>query len=196
MNAPRDHKAAYARRQGRARALGFSGYRQLRAAGGAAVARVNNLTSWKALPAEAQLSRDAALRVVSEMRATGLPIAVVAAKNGDASPDSVRFWAAQALTGRTDGATATAADRLFRPMRLLTGDGTIAVEIRGSRAAATIGGYWNAVHHYLATGDTGPLQRYQGKRVGGVVLVTDPNVIEHVAHIGELSFESIYAAAA
>jgi hypothetical protein len=81
-------------------------------------------------------------------------------------------------------------------MRLLTGDGTVAVEVRGSRAAATVGGYWNAVHHYLATGDTRPLARYEGKRVGGVLLVTDPDVIEHVAHIGELSFESIYAAAA
>jgi hypothetical protein len=38
---PRDYKAAYARRQARARALGFSGYRQLRAAGGTAVARLN-----------------------------------------------------------------------------------------------------------------------------------------------------------
>ena len=191
----RDHKAAYARRQERARNLGFRSYGQLRAAGGTAIGRVNSLAGWKALPPEAQQSRDTALRVVSEMRANGLKLSLAANKHG-ATPDSVQFWAGPALTNRTNQATATAADRLYRPMRLLTADGTIAVDVRGSRVAATIGGYWNAVHHYLATGDTRPLQRYEGKRVGGVLLVTDPGVIEHVAHIGELSFESIYAAAA
>jgi hypothetical protein len=192
---PRDYKAAYARRQERARTLGFRSYSQLRAAGGTAIARVNSLTAWKALPSVAQQSRDSALRVVSEMRATGLKLTLAANKHG-VTPDEVRFWAGPALTSTTNQATARPADRLYRPMRLLTPDGTIAVDVRGSRVAATIGGYWNAVHHYLATGDTRPLQRYEGKRVGGVPLVTDPDVIEHVAHIGELSFESIYAAAA
>ncbi len=198
MTAPRparDHRAAYARRQERARALGFGNYRQLRAAGGTAIARLTNLNAWKRLPAEAQQSRDTALRVLSEMRATGQPLSSAAAKH-TVTPEVVQFWAGQALTSRSPRATATPADRLYRPMRLLTLDGTVAVEVRGSRVAATIGGYWNAVHHYLATGDTRPLQRYEGKRVGGVLLVTDPAVIEHLAHIGELSFESIYAAAA
>ena len=193
--APRDHRAAYARRQERARALGFRSYNQLRIAGGTAISRLNNLTAWKQLPSEAQQSRDTALRVLSEMRATGLPLAAAAAKHS-ATPDVVQFWAGPALTSRSPRATATPADRLYRPMRLLTPDGTVAVDVRGSRVAATIGGYWNAVHHYLATGDTQALQRYKGKRVAGVLLVTDPDVIEHVAHIGELSFESIYAAAA
>ena len=199
MTAPRparDHRAAYARRQERARALGFGTYRQLRAAGGTAIARLNNLSAWKRLPSKAQQSRDTALRVLSEMRATGVPLSSAAAKYA-VTPDIVQFWAGPALTSsRSPRATATPADRLYRPMRLLTPDGTVAVEVRGSRVAATIGGYWNAVHHYLATGDTRPLQRYDGKRVAGVLLVTDPDVIEHVAHIGELSFESIYAAAA
>ncbi len=196
MSQPRDHKAAYARRQERARALGFTGYRQLRSAGGNAVARLTGRTAWSALPADAQRSRDTALRVIAEMRATGAPLAAASSRH-DTTPDAVRFWAGPALTSRRgDTATARPADRLYRPMRAMTDDGIVAVDLRGSKAAGTLGAYWNAVHHYLTTGDTGPLDRFRDVRVGGITLTTDPRVLDHHAHIGELAFESIYAAAA
>jgi len=196
VSQPRDHKAAYARRQERARALGFTGYRQLRTAGGNAVARLTGRTAWSALPADAQRSRDTALRVLAEMRATGAPLSAASARH-DTTPDAVRFWAGPALSSRrSDTATARPADRLYRPMRALTDDGIVAVDLRGSKAAGTLGAYWNAVHHYLTTGDTGLLDRFRDVRVGGITLTTDPRVLDHHAHIGELAFESIYAAAA
>ncbi len=196
MSQPRDHKAAYARRQERARGLGFTGYRQLRTAGGNAVARLTGRTAWSALPADAQRSRDTALRVLAEMRATGAPLSAASARH-DTTPDAVRFWAGPVLSSRRgDTATARSADRLYRPMRALTDHGTVAVDLRGSKAAGTLGAYWNAVHHYLSTGDTGPLEAFRDVRVGGVTLTTDPRVLDHHAHIGELAFESIYAAAA
>jgi hypothetical protein len=192
----RDHKAAYARRQARARALGFTGYPQLRALGGARAAQLTTRAGWTALPADAQRTRDTALRVLADMRTTGDTLATAAARHPDAHPEDVRFWVSEALTGRTGRAKARRADRLYRPMRALTTQGPVTLDLRGSRAAATIGAYWNAVNHYLATGDTGPLDTFTGVRVGGVTLATDPDLIEHVAHIGELSFESIYAAVA
>jgi len=196
VSQPRDHKAAYTRRQERARALGFTGYRQLRAAGGNAVARLTGRTAWSALPPDAQRSRDTALRVIAEMRITGAPLAAASSRQ-DTTPDVVRFWAGPALSSRrSDTATARPADRLYRPMRALTAHGTVAIDIRGSKAAGQLGAYWNAVHHYLNTGDTGPLDRFRDMRVGGVTLTTDPRVLDHHAHIGELAFESIYAAAA
>jgi len=196
VNQPRDHKAAYARRQERARALGFTGYRQLRSAGGNAVARLTGRTAWSALPTDAQRSRDTALRVIAEMRATGGPLAAASSRH-DTTPDAVRFWAGPALSSRRgDTATARPADRLYRPMRALTDHGTVAVDIRGSKAPGTLGAYWNAVHHYLTTGDTGLLDAFRDVRVGGVTLTSDPRVLDHHAHIGELAFESIYAAAA
>jgi len=196
VSRPRDHQAEYARRQERARALGFTGYRQLRAAGGNAVARLTGRTAWLALPADAQRSRDTALRVIAEMRATGAPLAAASSRQ-DTTPDAVRFWAGPALSSRrSDTATARAADRLYRPMRALTDQGIVAVDLRGSKAASTLGAYWNAVHHYLTTGNTGPLDAFRDRRVGGVALTSDPRVLDHYAHIGELAFESIYAAAA
>ena len=191
----RDHKADHARRQERARAAGFAGYRQLRAAGGASVAKLSGRSAWQALPADAQRSRDLALRVVADMRATGAPLAAAAARQR-AAPTAVRFWAGDALSNRKDTAVARRADRLYRPMRALTDGGIIAIDIRGSRAAAVVGGYWNAVHHFLATGNAARLQKYRDARVGGVTLTIDPRVIEHYAHIGELAFESVYAAVA
>lgn len=196
MSRPRDHQAEYARRQEWARALGFTGYRQLRTAGGRAVARLTGRAAWSALPADAQRSRDSALRVVAEMRASGTPLGAASARHGT-TPDAVRFWAGPALSStRSETATARPADRLYRPMRALTDRGTVAVDIRGSKAAGTLGAYWNAVHHYLTTGDTGPLDRFRDVRVGGITLTTNPRVLDHHAHIGELAFESIYAAAA
>jgi len=196
VSRPRDHQAEYARRQERARALGFTSYRQLRTAGGNAVARLTGRAAWVALPADAQRSRDSALRVLAEMRSTGAPLGAASARHRT-TPDAVRFWAGPALRStRSDTATARSADRLYRPMRALTDQGTVAVDIRGSKAAGQLGGYWNAVHHYLATGDTGPLERFRDVRVGGVTLTTDPRVLDHHAHLGELAFESIYAAAA
>ena len=196
MSRPRDHQAEYARRQERARALGFTSYRQLRTAGGNAVARLTSRSAWAALPANAQRSRDSALRVLAEMRATGAPLSAASGRH-DATPDTVRFWVGPALSSqRSDTATARAADRLYRPMRALTDQGTVAVDIRGSKTAGQLGAYWNAVHHYLTTGDTGPLERFRDVRVGGVTLTADPQVLDHQAHLGELAFESIYATAA
>ncbi len=130
------------------------------------------------------------------MRATGVPLAAASDRH-DTTPAAVRFWAGPALTSqRSDTATARPADRLYRPMRALTDHGTVAVDIRGSKAAGQLGAYWNAVHHYLNTGDTDSLERFRDVRVGGVTLTTNPRVLDHQAHMGELAFESIYAAAA
>lgn len=192
----RDHKAAYARRQARARTLGFSGYPQLRAFGGTRAAQLTTRAGWAALPGDAQRSRDTALRVLADMRVTGATLTTAAARHPDANAEDVRFWVGDALLGRSDRGKARRADRLYRPMRALTTEGTVTVDLRGSRAAATLGAYWNAVNHYLATGDARPLDPFAGVRVGGVTLTTDPDAIEHIASIGELSFESIYAAVA
>ncbi len=186
---------AYARRQARARALGFAGYSELRRHGGTAAARVNDRGALGALPVAARGTRDTALRVLADMRANRSTLQEAAAAQRT-SPELVRFWIDDALLSRTPRTRARAADRLYRPMRVLTADGPGEVEVRGSRAATTLGQYWNAVYHYLETGDTSRLDRFDGVRVAGATLTSDTGVIEHVANTGELAFESIYAAVA
>ena len=70
------------------------------------------------------------------------------------------------------------------------------LDIADSRAAARLAKYWNAVHHYLKTGDDGPLGPFQGKgiRIGGEFFqfTTDLATLERLARAGEIQFEDIY----
>ena len=68
----------------------------------------------------------------------------------------------------------------------------VAVSVRGSLAASRLSRYWDAIDHYLQTGDEVPLQTFRGVRIGGVELETDPDEIDRLAVLGVLSFETIY----
>ena len=66
------------------------------------------------------------------------------------------------------------------------------VDVRGSRAASLIGRYFNAVGHFLATGDASVLAPFRGKTVGGVELLSDPARIEQLEVRRELDIDDIY----
>lgn len=71
------------------------------------------------------------------------------------------------------------------------------MDVTDSRTASRVGTYWNAVDHYLRTGDARPLRAFRGKtiRAGKVALpfVTDPRTLKRLAQVDEVRFESIYA---
>ena len=85
-----------------------------------------------------------------------------------------------------------------------TPEGTHAIAIRGSRRtrqASALGEYWNAVHHYLQTGDASRLKKFRGKSITDVhrvrfPLLTDTDELDRLASAGVLSFESLYARSA
>ena len=91
-----------------------------------------------------------------------------------------------------------------KTLRIPTPEGTHAVTIRVSRysrQASTLGKYWNAVHHYLQTGDASRLKKFHGKYVTDVKrvrhpLLTDPGELDQLGSAGILSFESLYARSA
>src|SRR5262249_36556702 len=87
-------------------------------------------------------------------------------------------------------------DRFVRVMRVLTEGGVISLPIKDSRTASQISKYWNAVEHYLSTGDSGPLNRFRGKffRVNKLAypFITDIAVIDLLGSAGELQFDDIY----
>jgi hypothetical protein len=73
-------------------------------------------------------------------------------------------------------------------MRILTTRGVVDVEVSLPLARSAIGSHWNAVQHFLATGDTDQLQRFRLLPM----LLTDPDEIERLARIGELDIDGIY----
>jgi hypothetical protein len=137
-------------------------------------------------------ARDRALEAVVLMRREGLTLTSATIRAGT-TPNTVLKYARTALTRRPDGLYgAKPADPLFRRMRILSLEGVISVDIRGSRVAALAGEHASAIHHFLATGDDRRLRPLAGKRVAGVPLETDPDAIEAWGRRGVLDFEDIY----
>ena len=77
-------------------------------------------------------------------------------------------------------------------MRILTRDGVENVELQTARGRSAVGSYWNAVQIFLATGDTEPLDSWDGILIRGRRLLTDPDEIERQARIGEIDIDDIY----
>jgi hypothetical protein len=190
MARQRDHRTVYARRDERARAEGFRSYRDKRRHGGAAAAHVRNDEDLARLPPPARSERRKALRSLAEVRTDDLTPAQAARRN-ETTVGAMRFWAEGAL--QPDG-TVTSADRLWRPIRAIDASVhmEVPVSVRGSQAASRLSDYWDAVEHYLHTGDDGPLSRFAGARIAGVELETDTDVLDRLALLGVLSFETIY----
>jgi hypothetical protein len=78
-------------------------------------------------------------------------------------------------------------------MRILArGAGPVWVDVEDVEEASDLGSYWNAVRHFLRTGDDFNVSQFEGMVVGGYELETDPDEIEFWSIHGELEFEDIY----
>jgi hypothetical protein len=77
-------------------------------------------------------------------------------------------------------------------MRILTRAGVEDVELETFAARSTVGSYWNAVQRLLYKGETDDLERFEGIRIRGRRLLTDPDEIERHARIGEIDVDDIY----
>jgi AcrR family transcriptional regulator len=158
--------------------------------------RVRGRAEERALPVRMRQARDRALEAIALARRENLTIRTAARRAG-VSVATVRRYAGEALTKDAFGRLVpTAADRLYRRVKVIGPEGPTWVDLRGSRVASTVGEYWNAVRAYLETGEEAGLARFRGLRVGGVELLTDPAAIEEVARRGEVSFEHLYEIAA
>jgi hypothetical protein len=78
-------------------------------------------------------------------------------------------------------------------MRILTKNGVIDTWVLDAETASMIGHYWNAVRHYLWTGDTSKLAPFEGANVNFHWLLTDPDQIDDRDRVGDLELDSIYA---
>jgi hypothetical protein len=116
-----------------------------------------------------------------------------AAHEAETSIRTVRKYAGEVLERDTSGRyRVKSGDRLVRPMRITSTDGTVEASVRGSAVASLNARHANAVKQYLNTGDTSVLTPFEGRRVAGRVLETDPDRLDELARRGFLDWLSIY----
>jgi hypothetical protein len=139
-----------------------------------------------------RVARGQALEVLGLMRRERLSLEEAAAQ-ADTTPNAVLRHVGSALRRDASGRyVPTATDRLYRRMRVLTTEGEIEIDTRGSGVASLIGKHQNAVKRYLATGQTTALSTFVGMKVRGHELETRPDFIDERERRGELSFEESY----
>ena len=142
-----------------------------------------------------EAARARALDALAFMRTRDLSLAA-AAREAGTTPNTILKWTGSKLTEKRGGRrVVTKADRLLRTMRVVSTEGVVDVDVRGSRQARRLAQHMNAVKQFLATGDAEALERFEGVRVAGVQLETDPERIEELGRLHELSFEDIYSSA-
>lgn len=120
-----------------------------------------------------------------------------AAKEAHTTPNAVQRYAGSALIKDASGRyVAKSRDKLYRPLRFLTPNGSVTLDVRDSRTASTIGHYNNAVREYVNTGNDLRLRAFKGKAIhtGGqrYEFITDLDVLDRLGYAGELHFEDLY----
>jgi len=132
-------------------------------------------------------ARERALRALSAMR-HGASISRAARENG-VTPRTIKRYAGTALLQDRPGGRirATKSDRLVRYLQIPGPNGPIEISVRGSKAASEVANYKAAVNRLLR-GDRNALAGWHGKRIAGVELVTDGNVLVDQADKGLLPY--------
>lgn len=144
---------------------------------------------------------DRVVAVISKLRSERSSLQQASREVG-ISPDTVKRWAGSSLkksgTGRYQ---AKKTDKLLRVLMVPTSGGPREIAVRDSRDATLLGEYWNAVHRYLATGDSAALAKFSGKHIidaegNRIDLLTNLRELDQLGSAGVMSFESIYGRSA
>jgi hypothetical protein len=83
-------------------------------------------------------------------------------------------------------------DKRSRQMRIVTEKGFEPTTVRGSTKAKTLARYTSAVGHFLRTGETDRLSRFENREINGFPLITDPDTLTELAHAGALELDELY----
>jgi hypothetical protein len=130
----------------------------------------------KASKGERTEARDRALRALADMR-DGASISRAARGNGVTVRTIKRYVGAALVQERPGGhIRATKNDRLVRYIQLPGHDGPVDIAVRGSRTASKAANYKAAVNRWLR-GDRNALNEWQGQKIAGVDLITDPKAL-------------------
>lgn len=149
--------------------------------------------SWGNLTATQHAAHDAMLDGLGFLRSGKASSASAAAEMAGTTLSSMKKYGGSALQREANGRySVMPADRLLRPIRVISTDGTTESFVRGSRVASTVGRHANAVKRFLDTGETQQLREFEGKRVAGHELETREEVLEEMARRRDLDWVSLY----
>jgi hypothetical protein len=79
-----------------------------------------------------------------------------------------------------------------RHLNVLGFEGYVPVTVRSSKPAKLASKHLIAVSRFLRTGDTKVLTPFVGKRVAGVVLLTDPSRLRELAEADLIKLDALY----
>lgn len=136
-----------------------------------------------------------ALAVLGWMRRRSLSLNK-AAKLEHIKPETVLRHVGKALYRSGPGKPwkATKSDRLAEKMMVLTEQGPIFAVVRSSVERTRLSRYNTALRKWRAGEDGAEreLLRFQGQKVAGHVLITDPDVLVRLEEAGQLDFDAFY----
>ena len=148
--------------------------------------------SVRALTPRSRRTYSKALRALSLQRRRGLS-ASAAAREAGTTLSSYKRYAGQALSKSGGRLKAAHGDRFVRSFPLVERGGRfVLAEVRGSGNVRVAAEYNNALRDLLArdyTRGRETLEHLRGRRVSGIELETDPEVLEGMADRGELPDE-------
>jgi hypothetical protein len=121
-------------------------------------------------------ARTRALHALAAMR-QGASISKAGRENGVTSRTIKRYAGSALVQDRPGGRIrATKSDRLVRYLQIPRPDGPKDVTVRGSKAASEFANYKAAINRLLR-GDRHALDRWHGKTIQGIPLITDTKIL-------------------
>src|ERR1700688_1263569 len=148
--------------------------------------------SLRELPTRSLEARNRALHALTAIR-HGASLAEAAKAEG-VSQRTIRKYVGSALRQNQSGGRIRAVprDKFTRYLQIPGQDagGLTQVAAKGSREATELAAYVNARAVFLRSGDESVLRPFQGKKIGGHTLVTDPKLLTALAEQGE-SFDQL-----
>lgn len=189
----RDHAAEYARRNKRARALGFPGEVARRKV----PRHPGSAKDFGRLPERARSSRSSALSVVHRARADRISVEEAAAAAG-VSMFVVEYWAGEALEPTRHGRTLPRADDpllRLRPLILEGASETELVAVRGSNKAVEAAWIFDIQWRFVTgQANESELEQIHGFRVAGRTVESDPVRLARLAAAGAIDPGDAYRA--
>ena len=80
-------------------------------------------------------------------------------------------------------------------MNVVTPSGPIGIPVRGSKERSLLGRYNIALRNWRLgkPGAEADLKTFEGRRVGGHLLITDPKLLATLEDAGQIDFEELYS---
>jgi hypothetical protein len=121
-------------------------------------------------------SRSRSLRALAAMR-HGASLSRAARDNGVTVRTMKRYVGSALVQDRPGGRIrATKSDRLVRYLQIPGPDGAREINVRGSKRASRFAKYKAAINRLLA-GDRNAMEKWHGKKIAGIELITDTKTL-------------------